>query len=158
MLLNTTLKSKWVKFCAALLICQFFPLQTRGGELLRPGIYGGVQYSTYTVEIPEVMWAALQTFNPDFRIWDIEDFVPSILSRYELKKNRCPQAIFGEFNGDLTGDVVLWGHDKKNTLLIAILSYQDKNMAYHHKVHVIEKGPAIENPRELPCSSTKGLG
>lgn len=159
MLLKITLRSKWVRFCVPLLICQFFPSQTRGEELLHTGISSGVQFSTYTVEISEGMWAALKTSNPDFRLWDIEDYVPSILKRYELTKKQCPQAVFGDFNGDSVGDVVLNGHDKKQILNIAILSYKKGTGAFDYKVQIIRKGPLF-NPKELPCSSpeTKGLG
>ncbi len=159
MLLNTALRTKWVKFCVPLLICQLFPPHLWGEELLHTGIYGGVQFSTYTVEISEAMWPVLQAFNPDFRLWNREDYVPSILKRYELTAKQCPQAVFGDFNGDLVGDVVLNGHDKKQFLLISILSYKKDTGAFDYKVKIIQKGPLF-NPKEQSCSlpETKGLG
>lgn len=159
MLLKAPLRSKLAKFCVPLLMCQFFPPQARGEELLHTGIYGGVQFSTYTVEISEAMWPALKAFNPDFTVWDREDYVPGILKHYELTQKQCPQAVFGDFNGDLTGDVVLNGHDKKQMLHIAILSYKKDTGAFGYKVQIIRKGPLF-NPKELPCSSPeiKGLG
>jgi len=136
-----------------------FPQESRAEEL-RVSIYSGVQFSTYSVAVSPEMKAVLDAFNPGFKIWDREDFLPSILETYQLQKNQCPQAVFGDFNGDLVGDIILWGHDSKSTLLLAILSYQKESLAFDYKVQVIRKGPPIKNPRELVCSSPakKGLG
>lgn len=120
--------------------------------------HAGVHFSSYSVSITPMMKKALDDYSPDFMTWDRNDFVPHILKTYDLRKNQSPQAVFGDFNGDLTGDVVLWGRDGRNILLIAVLSYEKEDMSIGYKVHAILKGPPIKNPRMVPCSSSDVTG
>ncbi|HOO56184.1 MAG TPA: hypothetical protein PLN69_05125 [bacterium] len=78
---------------------------------------------TYTVNLTESMKTALEAFDPDFRIWEQADFAPEMLDHaYEFSLKQFPSAVIGDFNNDGIIDVVLFGCDKTESRILAVLS------------------------------------
>lgn len=73
------------------------------------------------VVINKEMEAALRQFNPRFVVWETSDYAATI-QKGALRDNREPYALILDVNGDRTSDLVLDGHDDKNSLLICLLS------------------------------------
>lgn len=105
---------------------------------------------SYGISLSLEMKEALKKYNLDFTIWNSEDYLPSLIQFYEFKSFRrkdyfayqTPSAVIGDFNGDFTPDVVMKGHDKKSSLMVAIISNQKG-----YRVIEVGKG-ALKNPRE----------
>lgn len=93
---------------------------------------------------------ALKKYNPDFQAWKSEDYLPSLIQLYEFKSYhrkdyfayQTPSALIGDFNGDAAPDVVMMGHDSKNSLTIALMSGGSG-----YRVVELGKG-SLKNPKE----------
>lgn len=138
----------WAGILFVLFLVFLFPQIAKTKEVYE-GWNTGVQVSSYTVIISDRMKQALDTHAPGFTLWETEDF-QKILKLYPFTKYQCPQAIFADFNGDNIGDVVVWGYDKHNTFVIAILSYTRNAGDVDYKAVTVRKGtPASgKSPRE----------
>lgn len=78
----------------------------------------------YTLNLPESMKFALKNFNPGFEQWRTEDYTSVVLKdvKEDGNTNRAPFALIVDANQDNIPDVIIDGHDKKNSLLICLIS------------------------------------
>ena len=83
-----------------------------------------IQYQT-TLVLPEKMQQALDQYDPNFVIWDVEDYLPIAVDWYKFTTRQAMSKVVGDFNWDQKQDVVLKGHNDQNDLLISILSEDD---------------------------------
>lgn len=105
---------------------------------------------SFTINLSPEMKGALKKYNPYFEIWKSEDHLPTLIQVYEFKSSRrkgyfayqTPSAVIGDFNGDFAPDVIMKGHDKKNSLMVAIISDQKE-----FRVIELGKGP-LKDPRK----------
>lgn len=92
----------------------------------------------YKIILSTGMRTALKEYDPEFKIWKMQDFNSMLrMGFYSFKPDRpgrhflayqTPSAVIGDFNGDNIPDIVLLGHDKIREKVIVILS---KNSKYH---------------------------
>ncbi len=92
----------------------------------------------YNLNLPDKMKSVLSKFNPDFNEWKTEDYTTAVIEdvKEDGNPNRAPFALIVDANKDNIPDVIIDGHDKKNSLLICIIS--DKE---NFKVLIIEENP-----------------
>jgi hypothetical protein len=78
----------------------------------------------YALSLPESMRLSLKNFNPDFEHWKTEDYTFAVLKDVKEGGNhdRAPFALIVDANKDNIPDVIIDGHDKKNSLLICLIS------------------------------------
>ena len=77
-----------------------------------------------TIVLPPKMKKAIENFNPDFEMWKLEDYTPTILNEDHQKDSpqKLPFALIVDANEDNIPDVILDGHDKEKSLLIGVIS------------------------------------
>ena len=83
-----------------------------------------IQYQA-TLLLPEEMQQALDRYDPNFVVWDIEDYLPIAVDWYKFTTRQAMSTVVGDFNWDRIQDAVLSGHNDQNDLLISILSEDD---------------------------------
>ncbi|MGE5861273.1 MAG: hypothetical protein ACM34J_12005 [Ignavibacteria bacterium] len=78
----------------------------------------------YALNLPESMKFALKKFNPDFEQWKTEDYTSAVLKDVmdDGNPDRAPFALIVDANQDNIPDVIIDGHDKKNSLLLCLIS------------------------------------
>jgi hypothetical protein len=76
------------------------------------------------IVLPKKMKKAIENFNPDFEMWKLEDYAPTILNADHQKDSpqKLPFALIVDANKDNVPDVILDGHDKEKSLLIGVIS------------------------------------
>jgi hypothetical protein len=91
------------------------------------------------------MKKAIEGFNPDFEMWKLEDYTPTIVKEDHQKNNlrKLPFALIVDANKDNVPDVILDGHDNKSALLIGVISKNDE-----YRVLVIEEKKLV-SPRTI---------
>jgi hypothetical protein len=79
------------------------------------------------IVLPQKMKTAIEAFNPDFEMWKLEDYAPTILNEDHQKDSpqKLPFALIVDANKDNVPDVILDGHDKEKALLIGVISNND---------------------------------
>lgn len=105
---------------------------------------------SYEISLSLDMKEAMRKYNPDFRVWKSEDYLPSLIQLYEFKSSprkgyfayQTPSVVIGDFNGDFTPDVIMMGCDKTNNLTVAIMSGSKG-----YRVIELGKSP-VKNPME----------
>jgi hypothetical protein len=75
-----------------------------------------------TITLPQKMQKALEEYNPNFKPWDISDYLPDVVHDYRFTSRQALSAVIGDFNSDRVTDVVMDGHNDHYNLLICILS------------------------------------
>jgi len=97
------------------------------------------------IVLPQKMKKAIKNFNPDFEMWKLEDYSPTILNDDHQKDNprKLPFALIVDANKDNIPDVILDGHDKEKALLIGVISENDE-----YRVLIIDKRK-LYNPRTI---------
>jgi hypothetical protein len=72
------------------------------------------------------MQSALQRFNPGFKTWKTADYAISVREDFadEPPHSRAPFALILDANKDGKPDVILDGHDDRNSLLLCLLSHE----------------------------------
>lgn len=93
----------------------------------------------YRAVIPEAMQKAISRRAPGFLPWRQNEYIPSLLKNYKFSEIQAPFAVVGDFNGDGARDVVLAGHTKEASLLIAVLSGLGD-----FSIEEIQRGPLID--------------
>ncbi len=83
-----------------------------------------IQYRA-TLVLPEEMQHALDQYDPNFVIWEIDDFLPMAVRCYRFTTVQSMSIVLGDFNRDQNQDVVLNGHNSKNDLILCLLSHED---------------------------------
>ncbi|MBI5178701.1 MAG: hypothetical protein HZA04_05530 [Nitrospinae bacterium] len=92
----------------------------------------------YKVFLSTGMTAALNKYDPEFKIWRAQDFHTMWRGLYDYKSfqpsrsflaYQTPSAVIGDFNGDGIPDAALSGHTKKYQALLVVLS---KGQMYEH--------------------------
>ena len=76
------------------------------------------------IVLPPKIKKAIEAYTPDFEMWKLEDYTPTILNEDHQKNNRrkLPFALIVDANKDNIPDVILDGHDKEKCLLIGVIS------------------------------------
>lgn len=107
-------------------------LSIRPAEVSQLNLHGGnpsIAYvnGQYTLDLPERMKSALKKFNPAFEAWRTEDYTSAVIEdvKEDGNPNRAPFALIVNVNKDNIPDVIIDGHDKKNSLLICLISDKD---------------------------------
>ena len=97
------------------------------------------------IVLPPKIKKAIEAYTPDFEMWKLEDYTPTILNEDHQKNNRrkLPFALIVDANKDNIPDVILDGHDDKKALLIGVISKDDE-----YRVLIIEKKKLV-NPRTI---------
>jgi hypothetical protein len=97
------------------------------------------------IVLPQKMKKAIERFNPDFEMWKLEDYTPTIVNEDQQKDNlrKLPFALIVDANKDNVPDVILDGHDNKRALLIGVISENDE-----YRVLVIEEKKLV-SPRTI---------
>jgi hypothetical protein len=97
------------------------------------------------IVLPPKMKKAIEGSNPDFVMWKLEDYTPTILNEDHQKDNRrkLPFALIVDANEDNIPDVILDGHDNERALLIAVISKDDE-----YRVLIIEEKKLV-SPRTI---------
>jgi hypothetical protein len=90
----------------------------------------------HIVVLSDNMEKALRNYDPEFTVWSQRDYIPDITKGYPFSRKQAPFAVIGDFNGDRILDVVLQGHNKKEDLIICLMSDSRKL-----RVMEIERGP-----------------
>lgn len=66
--------------------------------------------------------AAIKRFDPDFKLYEVEDFDPDVLDLFIDEGKATPMAVLGDFNGDGVTDVAIFGQNLKNQVALAAIS------------------------------------
>lgn len=111
---------------------------------------------TYSLVLPEEMKKIIEAYDPDFKLRSMSDFVKSIdgnLNYYKCSLKQLPYAVAGEFNGDSVTDLILLGYNKRNSLILGIIS-----SANTYNVTEIQKRELV-NPKDdwIDEENNKGL-
>jgi hypothetical protein len=96
----------------------------------------------HVVYLPPAMKIALDSYDSTFKPWDQDDYLPSLIQVYAFTSTQAPFAIIGDFNGDTTLDIIMWGQTAKNTILLGIFSDSKR-----YVIIEIEKSKLV-NPKE----------
>ena len=99
------------------------------------------------IVLPPKMKKAIEGSNPDFVMWKLEDYTPTILNEDHQKDNRrkLPFALIVDANEDNIPDVILDGHDNERALLIAVISKDDEYRALIIEEKKLVSPRTIEN-------------
>lgn len=115
--------------------------------------------SVTSIYLPSLMRAAIENFDPDFQMWSLSDYNSLLLSWYPYSNNNLPFVALGDFNGDFILDVVLHGHNKTASMILCILSTNNKyevltlsknivsdwNKSHHWDIYITHVAPGIIN-------------
>lgn len=88
-------------------------------ELKDPEI---IYQCSYKVVLAPGIRDALRNYNPDFKIWEQNEYKPEVIGLYSFSARQSPSAILGDFNGDGYIDAALSGRNKTSSVLLAVLS------------------------------------
>lgn len=75
-----------------------------------------------TVELGYTVTEALRSFDNDFKLLEVSQFIPSVQDMFKDAENETPMAVVADFNNDRKKDVVVMGHAHKELLVLAVLS------------------------------------
>jgi len=97
------------------------------------------------IVLPSKMKKAIEAFNPNFEMWRLEDYTPTIVDEDHQKDNpwKLPFALIVDANKDSIHDVILDGHDNEKALLIGLISTNDE-----YRVLIIEEKKLV-SPRTI---------
>ncbi|MBX3022345.1 MAG: hypothetical protein KF799_11785 [Bdellovibrionales bacterium] len=87
--------------------------------------------SVGTPVLGQAVTNALTAYNPEFKLFESTDYIPSTQRMYKGSRNETQMAIVGDFNGDGINDVVVMGHANNETLILGVIS--KKNGQYEVK-------------------------
>jgi hypothetical protein len=76
----------------------------------------------YVLTLPSMAKEALHRYDPSFKIWAQDDYLPTLIKLYQFSPRQTPFAVIGDFNGDGISDVALHGRNNSNDLVVAVLS------------------------------------
>lgn len=68
---------------------------------------------------------AMTRYNPSFRAWSDDDYLPMIREFYAYSEHAAPFAVIGDFNADGAADAVLDGRTDEATVVLALISKHD---------------------------------
>lgn len=74
------------------------------------------------VELGYTVTEALRTFDREFKLLEVPQFIPSVKDMFIDAPNETPMASVADFNGDGVADVVVMGQAHKELLVLAVLS------------------------------------
>lgn len=77
---------------------------------------------SYKVVLAPGIREALRSYDPDFRVWEQNEYKPEVIGLYSFSARQSPSAIKGDFNGDGHIDAALAGRNKTSSVLMAVLS------------------------------------
>lgn len=77
------------------------------------------------VELGFAVNEALHSFDPEFKLLELSQFIPAMKDMFIDAPNETPMAVVADFNGDSAQDVVVMGHSHKELLVLAVVSGKD---------------------------------
>ncbi|HTF04534.1 MAG TPA: hypothetical protein VK826_10930 [Bacteroidia bacterium] len=107
------------------------------------------------LHLSETIQNALRNFDSTFQVWSVRDFVKSCdgnKNYYSCNEHQLQFAVIGDFNGDSVNDLAVLGHNKRNALLVGVVS----NPAGYSAME-IEKFP-LEFPQSTWIDDEKNTG
>ena len=99
----------------------------------------------------------------DYLGWSLPGYIKERFEKSPFSKTHefsyqiNPHYLNGDFNGDGDPDAVFWGHDKKNALLIGVLSHEKEAGSWEYKAQIIVKGP-FASLMDKRCGDYKDKG
>jgi len=110
-----------------------------------------------TIVLPEKMKAAINKFNPGFKIWTLNDYSPQIAKddSYYPKDDpfRAPFALIVDANKDGVFDVILDGHDNQKAILLGVVSNKEDYKALGIWERELVDPKTIKNIFHDPCKN-----
>jgi hypothetical protein len=94
------------------------------------------------LECAAAVTSALTAYDPAFQPYGEGDYLPSIIDYFSWSSTLAPFAAVADFNGDGALDVVIDGHSRKRSRLIAVLSSKSR-----YTVVEIERSDRFYDPR-----------
>ncbi|MFZ3073156.1 MAG: hypothetical protein WA162_07930 [Thermodesulfobacteriota bacterium] len=97
--------------------------------------------------LSEAMENALKDMDPTFKVWTYGDYYKpmlDIISKRFVHGKEAPFAAIGEFNGDGVTDVVLYGANDSERLIVGILSRKKNG----YRAVVIDRFPRDGDPKK----------
>ena len=88
--------------------------------------------------IPQ-MAHAIEEVVPEFKPYQLADYLPPILDQYDLNEHQAPFAVWADFNGDGVDDLIVHGKTGRETLELAVLS-----TGQGYRCEVLECAPISE--------------
>lgn len=118
-----------------LILASFLPASCTFAGGFDVGAISKIEIIAYKVTLSSAMATALKTYDLEFKIWEVQDFEPSLREMYTyggysskyIINYQAPSAVIGDFNGDKIPDAALLGHNRTHDKRIMILS---KNTGY----------------------------
>ncbi len=98
------------------------------------------------ITINSKAYQALKKYNPDFNLWAVKDYMPSIQTAFSSSH---PGIVSINFNEDNIGDYVVMGHDRKHEFLLALVSNKTG-----FKVHKLDKATYLP-PQSISMVTSK---
>jgi len=99
-----------------------------------------------TLFLSDEIKQALHDYDSTFQIWKSSDFVKSCDGNpnyYKCSERQLQYAVIGDFNGDSIKDVVVFGRNRKQSLVLGVISQNDT-----YQVIKIEELPYMDPKKE----------
>ncbi|NLH38835.1 MAG: hypothetical protein GX445_02095 [Elusimicrobia bacterium] len=129
-----------------------------------------IMVNSYSIIVSSYIYQLVKDYNPNFQLWKAEDLMPRIFYRYDFSFGESPQALFIDFNGDLIRDVILWGYDDKNWLILSLISKKTSDIPHDfiyeistrakwpsHKKEDLKEGVCISLSLIKPSDKIQGI-
>jgi hypothetical protein len=97
--------------------------------------------------LPEKMKEAVNKFNPNFKVWRVEDYAPAIANNIQYKDQLliAPFALIVDANKDGVLDVILDGHDNQKAIMICVVSSKGS----YRVVSIVERESELVEPKTI---------
>jgi hypothetical protein len=97
--------------------------------------------------LPEKMKEAVNKFNPNFKVWRVEDYAPTIANDIQYKDQLliAPFALIVDANKDGVLDVILDGHDNQKAIMICVVSSKGS----YRVVSIVERECELVEPKTI---------
>ncbi|USN48051.1 MAG: hypothetical protein H6626_02875 [Pseudobdellovibrionaceae bacterium] len=89
----------------------------------------------FNLELGEKVKKTVKEYDANFEVYKFDDFMPTVKKSLKPDSKQNFVSVIGDMNGDKVLDVILSGYNKKNDILIAVVSSEKE-----YKVIEISKG------------------
>lgn len=97
----------------------------------------------------------LKKWDPNFSIYEISMFAPSVVKLYKGPKDGLPMAILGDFNGDQKQDIALMGKSLDKEKVVILIAKNNSFTAV--QVHSQQAPDPLQNQIESASGVEQGL-
>ncbi len=77
------------------------------------------------VKISESLQKILIKWDPDFKVFPLKSFPPTVIGLFRDAKNELPMAVAGDFNGDKQTDYALMGFNKTQQKIVFLIKHNE---------------------------------